>query len=170
MTQVFGFGASINNPNPDKIVIVRTENEPPQNHHPILDDPRYSRLKPWTVTIKTTDKAIHTINVQWDVVDSEGMQHNFGQIFTMPPGGMVVRRNSACEFWPGGRIYKDIPGQPLMAVDPEQINLMEHAKSVTMSVDYVQFEDGSVIGPNVRDTAAKIANAKARKQQRGLQK
>jgi hypothetical protein len=143
----------------ERIVLVRTDQQPANQHHPVLDRPEYARLGPYTVTLRVKGgQAIHAITVRFDVVDQNGVEESFPHFYDMPPGQFVVERGSSCEFWPGGRMYKEIPGKPLMSKVPDQeLDVFEHARSVTFSIDYVEFEDGTTAGPNhYRDAVAKI--------------
>jgi hypothetical protein len=87
-----------------RIDVVRTDQEPASEHHYVLDDPRYARLRPFEVTIRTkAGEAIQAIVVQFTVVDANGVTHDMPAFYNGPNDGKfaVVFANSSTTFWPG---------------------------------------------------------------------
>jgi hypothetical protein len=153
----------------DRLDIVRTDQEPATEHHPILDDPRYARLRPFTVNIKTKGgEAIHAIVVEFTVIDANGIRHDLPQFSDGPNDGKfaVVFPGSPTAFWPGGRMTKfnsyKPQGLPLMSsLNEARLDMLEHAKSVTFSVPWIEFEDGMVID-STGPWTAKVAQSRVR--------
>lgn len=149
----------------DNVVIVRTDSEPVTEHHYVLDDTRWSRLKPFTVTLRTKgDVAIHAIVVDFSVVDSNGVRHEMTHFYDGPNDGKfaVVFPGSATAFWPNGRVMKSPPpyrsqnSLPLMSSpNADLMTMLENAQSVTFSVLWIEFADGTVY--DAGGQAAKVA-------------
>jgi hypothetical protein len=154
----------------DRIDIVRTDQEPASEHRPVLDNPLFARLKPFTVTIRTKgDVAIHAIEVVFTVVDTNGVRQDMPRFYDGPNDGQfaVVFPGSATAFWPSGRVYKKPPpyrspnSQPLMSPPREALmSMLENAQSITVSVPWIEFADGTVYDEG--GWAAKVADSRAR--------
>jgi hypothetical protein len=155
-----------------RIDVVRTDHEPASEHHPVLDMPDLARLKPFTVTIRTKGgEAIHAIVVNFSIVDANGVSHDLPQIHD-GASSVVVFPNNATAFWPGGRVVKapppDMPNaKPLIFKTPDELLAMiEQAKSVTFSVPFIEYADGTVYDEG--GWAARMAQSRQRRAQRGI--
>lgn len=138
----------------DKIDIVRTDQQAAVEHHPILDDPQYARLRPFTVTVRTHDVAIVELAIEFDAVDANGVRQSFPHIYIMPPGQALIPRNSTCEFWVTGKMCNSLVKgrQPLMSKpSAAQMDMFEQAKNVTVTLMYVKYADGTIEGPQATE-------------------
>jgi hypothetical protein len=111
-------------------------------------------LRPFTVTIRTKGgEAIHAIEVVFTIVDANGVTHDMPMFYDGPNDGKfaVVFAGSSTTFWPGGRVTKTPPpyrpanSQPLLSAPNETtMDMLEKAKSITVSVPFIEFADGTV--------------------------
>jgi hypothetical protein len=141
-------------PPDERLIVVRTDQEQASEHHRVLDEPLMARLRPFTVTIRTKGgEAIHAIEVVFTIVDANGVTHDMPMFYDGPNDGKfaVVFAGSSTSFWPGGRVTKTPPpyrsqnSQPLISMPNETtLAMIEHAQSVTVSVPFVEFADGTI--------------------------
>lgn len=134
----------INQPD-GRVSLVRTNQQ--LDHNAALDLPQFSRLMPYAVTMRSNNgQAIRTVGISFDVIAANGDRQSFADIYDMPQGSSVVHRGDSTSFWPGGRLSTKSSGHPLVSTLPDsQMLLIETAKSVTVNVTYLEFEDGTVV-------------------------
>jgi hypothetical protein len=163
-----------------RIDIVRTDQQPASERHQVLDHPSMARLRPFTVTIRTKGEvAIHAMTVVFTIVDANGVTQTMPMFYDGPNDGKfaVVHPGGSTAFWPDGRVYNKLPpyrpagAQPLITKpSDQQLDLLENAKSVTVSVPYIEFADGTVYDEG--GWAAKVAESRqrmlSRRAQRGI--
>jgi hypothetical protein len=165
-------GVQINTPD-RRIIVVRTDQQPASEHHPVLDEPSMARLRPFTVNISTASgEAIHAIVVEFTIVDANGTSHVVSKFYDGPNDGKfaVVRAGSSTAFWPNGNMPRTPPpdrpnAQPIISgASPETADLLEKAQVVTVSVPFIEFADGTVF--DAGGWTAKVAQSRQARAER----